>query len=75
MLTQGARSALQAALTKHPLRRTRLQVWIVQLHARVGYHKTLVAIANKHARIIWVLLVKGEDFDVQRLTAKVVTAG
>ena len=28
--------------------------------ARIGYHKTLVAIANKHARIIWALLVKGE---------------
>ena len=31
----------------------------------------LVAIANKHARIIWALLVKGEDFDVQRATPKV----
>ena len=38
---------------------------------RVGYHKTLVAIANKHARIIWALLVKGEAFDVQRMTLKV----
>ena len=36
---------------------------------RIGYHKTLVAIANKHACIIWALLVKGEDFDVQRLAA------
>jgi transposase len=43
LLTQGARSALQAALTKEPLRRTRLQSWIVQLHARVGYHKTRFA--------------------------------
>jgi len=63
LLTQGARSALQAALTKEPLRRTRLQAWIVQLHARVGYHKTLVAIANKHARMIWAILAKGEDYD------------
>ena len=63
LLTQGARSALQAALTKEPLRRTRLQSWIVQLHARVGYHKTLVAIANKHARMIWAILAKGEDYD------------
>ena len=52
LLIQGARSALQAALAKEPLRRTRLQSWMVQLHARVGYHKTLVAIANKHARMI-----------------------
>jgi transposase len=63
LLTQGARSALQAALTKQPLRRTRLQSWIVQLHARVGYHRTLVAIANKHARMIWAILAKGEDYD------------
>jgi hypothetical protein len=41
----------------------RLQAWIVQLHARVGYHKTLVAIANKHARMIWAILAKGEDYD------------
>jgi transposase len=63
LLTQGARSALQAALTKEPLLRTRLQSWMVQLHARVGYHKTLVAIANKHARMIWAILAKGEDYD------------
>ena len=63
LLTQGARSALQAALDKQPLLRTRLQCWIVQLHARVGYHKTLVAIANKHARMIWAILAKGEAYD------------
>ena len=63
LLTQGARSALQAALTKEPLLRTRLQCWIVQLHARVGYHKTLVAIANKLARMIWAILAKGEAYD------------
>jgi transposase len=63
LLTQGARSALQAALDKDPPLRTRLQTWIVQLHARVGYHKTLVAIANKHARMIWAILAKGEAYD------------
>ena len=30
--------------------------WIVAIYERIGYHKTLVAIANKHARLIWVLL-------------------
>ena len=29
-------------------------------HQRIGYHKTLVAIANKHARLIWVLLTRDE---------------
>ena len=44
------------------------------MFSRIGYHKTLVAIANKHARIIWALLVSGEDFDVQRLAPEVVVA-
>lgn len=63
LLTQGARSTLQAALTRTAEKRSRLEHWIVALHARVGYHKTLVAIANKHARIIWAILAKGEHYD------------
>ena len=70
LLILGAKSALQAALRKPPQGRHRLQQWLVAVFSRVGYHKTLVAIANKHARIIWALLVKGEDFDVERLTPK-----
>jgi len=72
LLILGAKSALQAALRKPPEGRHRLQQRIVAVFGRIGYHKTLVAIANKHARIIWVLLAKGEDFDVQRLTPKMV---
>ena len=30
---------------------------------RLGYHKALVAIANKHARMIWAILAKGEAYD------------
>ena len=30
----------------------------------VGYHKTLVAIANKNARQLWVLLAKGETYNL-----------
>lgn len=34
-------------------------------HARYydDYHKTLVAIANKHARMIWAMLAKDEGYD------------
>ncbi len=60
LLVQGARSALQAALRTAPTRRTPLAAWIVATHARIGYHKTLVAIANKHARLIWALLMNDE---------------
>ena len=63
LMTQGARSTLQSALKKQAHQRSRLQHWIVALHGRVGYHKTLVAIANKHLRIIWAILAKGEDYD------------
>ena len=60
LLVQGARSALQAATRVTPERRTRLAAWIATTYARIGYHKTLVAIANKHARLIWALLTRDE---------------
>ena len=60
LLVQGARSALQAALRTTAARRTRLAAWMVATYTRIGYHKTLVAIANKHARLVWVLLSKDE---------------
>lgn len=63
LLTQGARSALQVALSRAPDKRSRLEHWIVELYRRVGYHKTLVAIANKHVRLLWAILAKGETYD------------
>jgi len=68
LLVQGARSTLQAALRRAPARHDRLSAWIVQLAQRVGYHKTLVAIANKHARIIWALLAREQTLDLARTT-------
>lgn len=55
LLVQGARSTLQL---------NRTQQWIIRVYGRVGYHKTLVAIANKHARQLWALLAKGETYDL-----------
>jgi transposase len=63
LLTLGARSTLQAALKREPQKRSRLELWIVALRGRVGYHKTVVAIANKHMRMIWAVLAKGEAYD------------
>jgi transposase len=63
LLTLGARSTLQAALKRDPTKRSRLEQWIVALRGRVGYHKTVVAIANKHLRMIWAILAKGEAYD------------
>lgn len=64
LLVQGARSTLQAALKKPSVQMNRMQQWIIRLYGRVGYHKTLVAIANKNARQLWALLAKGEAYDL-----------
>lgn len=63
LLVQGAKSTLQSALKQPAERASRLQRWIVDLYGRVGYHKTLVAIANKHARLVWAILAKDEAYD------------
>jgi transposase len=63
LLIQGARSTLQAAINTEPARASRLQRWIIALYSRKGYYKTLIAIANKHARILWAMLAKDERYD------------
>jgi transposase len=63
LLVQGARSALQVALKTPPAKATHLQRWIAALYARKGYHKTLIAIANKHARILWAMLAHDQHYD------------
>jgi len=63
LLTGGARSALIAAMRRPPAQRTRLQDWMIGARLRLGFYKALVAIANKHARMIWAILAKGETYD------------
>jgi len=58
LLILGARSVLQTATDKtDPVSR-----WAVQLAARVGYWKAIVAIAAKNARMCWAVLHQGESF-------------
>jgi transposase len=63
LLIQVARSTLQSAFRADPLKTNRLQQWIIKFYGRKGYHKTLIAIANKHARILWAMLAKGDHYD------------
>ena len=66
LLVFGASSVLLATLRlrKHkPDKLNRLQQWMVRLHDRVGYHKAVVAIANKHARQVWAMLARGEAYN------------
>jgi transposase len=57
LLVQGARSVVNTAM-RHT---DRLSRWILSVRARRGYHKTLIAIAAKNARIAWALLSKNQS--------------
>ncbi|MGH8463277.1 MAG: IS110 family transposase [Pseudomonas sp.] len=63
LLIQGARSSLQRAQAVATERATPEQVWICALARRLPFGKVLVAIANKHARQIWAMLARDEDYD------------
>ena len=63
LLIQGARSSWQRARVTPAEKATPEQLWIVQLAARMSYGKVLVAIANKHARQVWAMLARGENYD------------
>ncbi len=65
LLIQGARSSLQRAKAVTREKATAEQVWIQSLDARLPFGKILVAIANKHARQLWAMLARGEDYDAQ----------
>jgi len=58
LLILGARSVLQSAKQKADA----VSRWAVQLAARVGYWKAIVAIAAKNARMCWAVLHRGENF-------------
>ena len=63
LLIIGARSALMTAA-----RRTdRVSRWLLDVQARLGWRKELVALANKHARIIWALLRRNDAFDLNHV--------
>lgn len=68
LLTHGARTVLLSAQRTSctaPHRLTRLQAWAVATAARRGHHKAAIAVANKLARIIWVVWHKEVDFQSQ----------
>ncbi len=66
LLIQGAKSAV---MTAHK-RRDWISQWLVQLTARVGWQKAVVALANKNARILWAVLAKGRRFDPDHVSVK-----
>ncbi|MCO4881998.1 IS110 family transposase [Paraburkholderia caribensis] len=58
LLVHGARSVVQQAV-KHT---DKLSRWILEVQARRGTNVAVVALANKIARTIWVLLARGHEY-------------
>ena len=65
LLIHGARSALPSLATSA----TPLGGWLRALMQRVHKNAAVVALANKLARIVWVVLRRGEEFNAAAVTA------
>jgi transposase len=65
LLIHGARSALPSLATSA----TPLGSWLRVLMQRVHKNAAVVALANKLARIVWVVLRRGEEFDAAAVRA------
>lgn len=66
LLIQGAKAAMRTAHKKDD----RISQWLVQLTARVGWQKAVVAMANKNARILWAVLSRKQRFDANHVSVK-----
>jgi len=59
LLVHGARSAVRTAKDKED----RLSRWIIRLQARRHPNVVAVALANKMARMAWVMMTSDVDYD------------
>jgi transposase len=62
LLIHGTRAVLCSTKDKPD----RLSRWAEGVRARRGTRKAAVALAAKNARIAWVLLARGEDYQLRR---------
>lgn len=60
LLIHGAR----AALTRGKHLPAKKAAWLKSLKERRGANKTIVALANKNARVMWAMMARQEDFKV-----------
>jgi transposase len=44
--------------------------WVCQLREKSGWQKAAVALANKNARILWAVFVRGKAFDARHVSIK-----
>ena len=67
LLVHGARSAMRTAKDKDDC----LSRWIINLQARRHANVVAVAMANKMARMAWVIMTKDVDYDPDLAAASV----
>jgi len=66
LLIQGAKSAVMTAHRRDdPISR-----WAHALREKSGWQKAVVALANKNARILWAVFVRGKPFDARHVSVK-----
>ena len=66
LLIQGAKSAVMTAHKREdPISR-----WVHGLREKSGWQKAAVALANKNARILWAVFVRGKPFDARHVSVK-----
>jgi transposase len=66
LLIQGAKSAVMTAHKRDdPISR-----WVHALREKSGWQKAVVALANKNARILWAVFVRGLAFDARHVSVK-----
>ena len=66
LLIQGAKSAVMNAHRRDDP----ISKWAHQLKEKSGWQKAVVALANKNARILWAVFVRGKAFDANHLSVK-----
>jgi transposase len=66
LLIQGAKSAV---MTAHR-RSDPISKWAAALRDRAGWQEAVVALVNKNARILWVVMTKGDAFDARHFSVK-----
>lgn len=66
LLIQGAKSAVMNAHKRDDP----ISKWAHQLKEKSGWQKAVVALANKNARILWAVFVRGKPFDARHVSVK-----
>jgi transposase len=66
LLIQGAKSAVTTAHQRDDP----ISQWVHRLREKSGWQKAAVALANKNARILWAMFVRGKPFDAHHVSVR-----